>query len=102
SLCRQLSRQDRRSPSRLTPVSNRHRVRRSLPKFETGGGATGTIRPSTSPRMPTSGFEDRGGHLSPCTSVRDVVKGRRRSSVGGRPSACNRRCAPPVSRRGTE
>jgi hypothetical protein len=22
-----------------------------------GGGATGTIRPSTSPRMPTSGFE---------------------------------------------
>jgi hypothetical protein len=27
---------------------------------EIGGGATGTIRPSTSPRMPTSGFE--GGH----------------------------------------
>jgi hypothetical protein len=27
-----------------------------------GGGATGTIRPSTSPRMPTSGFE--GGHGS--------------------------------------
>ena len=27
---------------------------------KTGGGATGTIRPSTSPRMPTSGFE--GGH----------------------------------------
>ena len=36
-----------------------------------GGGATGTIRPSTSPRMPTSGFEDRGAHLSPCTPVRD-------------------------------
>src|SRR6266852_2360428 len=34
-----------------------------------GGGATGTIRPSTSPRMPTSGFEDRGAHLSPCTPV---------------------------------
>jgi hypothetical protein len=28
-----------------------------LAKFKTGGGATGTIRPSTSPRMPTSGFE---------------------------------------------
>ncbi len=27
-----------------------------------GGGATGTIRPSTSPRMPTSGFEVRGIH----------------------------------------
>jgi hypothetical protein len=31
-----------------------------LAKFKTGGGATGTIRPSTSPRMPTSGFEVRG------------------------------------------
>ncbi len=33
-----------------------------------GGGATGTIRPSTSPRMPTSGFEVRGRiirHRSP-------------------------------------
>jgi hypothetical protein len=28
--------------------------------FKTGGGATGTIRPSTSPRMPTGGFEVRG------------------------------------------
>src|SRR5438552_3625968 len=67
---------------------------------KTGGGATGTIRPSTSPRMPTSGFEDRGAHLSPCTPVRDEVKGQRRSSVGGRPSACNRRSARRVSRRG--
>src|SRR5260370_38772346 len=25
-----------------------------------GGGATGTIRPSTSPRMPSTGFEVRG------------------------------------------
>jgi len=32
------------------------RPRWSLAYFETGGGATGTIRPSTSPRMPTSGF----------------------------------------------
>src|SRR5467141_1996068 len=30
------------------------------PNSKTGGGATGTIRPSTSPRMPTSGFEVRG------------------------------------------
>jgi hypothetical protein len=30
------------------------------PKKEIGGGATGTIRPSTSPRMPTTGFEVRG------------------------------------------
>src|ERR1700730_6983174 len=27
-----------------------------------GGGTTGTIRPSTSPRMPTTGFEVRGNH----------------------------------------
>jgi hypothetical protein len=28
-----------------------------------GGGATGTIRPSTSPRMPTSGFEGGPGYV---------------------------------------
>ena len=32
---------------------------------ETGGGATGTIRPSTPPRMPTSGFEVRGAIVRP-------------------------------------
>src|ERR1700686_2712257 len=33
----------------------------SISNSKIGGGATGTIRPSTSPRMPTSGFEVRGG-----------------------------------------
>src|ERR1700686_960658 len=32
----------------------------SISNLKIGGGATGTIRPSTSPRMPTSGFEVRG------------------------------------------
>src|SRR5713101_9283776 len=27
-----------------------------------GGGATGTIRPATSPRIPTTGFEGRGSY----------------------------------------
>jgi hypothetical protein len=31
-----------------------------MPSRGSGGGATGTIRPSTSPRMPTTGFEVRG------------------------------------------
>jgi hypothetical protein len=36
------------------------RLRR--PNSKTGGGATGTIRPSTSPRLPTSDFQVRGTH----------------------------------------
>ena len=47
----------------LTWIARRHRIRghADLARYprEFGGGATGTIRPSTSPRMPTSGFEDR-------------------------------------------
>jgi hypothetical protein len=47
-----------------------------LAKFKTGGGATGTIRPSTSPRMPTSGFE--GGpetiHGVPWRPRRSILK----------------------------
>jgi len=35
-----------------TPVSDWRRTSRSLAKFKIGGAATGTIRPSTSPRMP--------------------------------------------------
>jgi hypothetical protein len=59
-------------------ITRRQRIREhaDLARYprEFGGGATGTIRPSTSPRMPTSGFE--GGpanvhyvRLEPCWSV---------------------------------
>jgi hypothetical protein len=78
-LCRQLSRQGDCWPPCLTAVSNQEPPRRSLTRFKTGGGATGTIRPSTSPRMPTSGFEDRGAHLSPCTPVQG--RGYRTASI---------------------
>src|SRR6202521_2619459 len=58
-----------RSVPRLPRVATT--VSKTAGRIRTGGGATGTIRPSTSPRMPTSGFEDRGAHLSPCTPVPD-------------------------------
>src|SRR5438105_12397341 len=59
---------------------------------KTGGGATGTIRPSTSPRMPTSGFEVRG-HIVRQRSPAFILK----STAGlnsSRSFASVRQCSP--------
>src|SRR5437879_594916 len=66
-------------------------------KFEKpGGGATGTIRPSTSPRMPTSGFEVRGtyGSVRPLTSIQGCSEYDRRGRHGG--SCCRVHRRPPA------
>jgi hypothetical protein len=69
----------------LTAASRPGGTWRSLAEFETGGGATGTIRPSTSPRMPTSGFEVRGNHspARPQTSIRGCSEFERRGRHAG-------------------
>jgi hypothetical protein len=67
-----------------------------LAKFKTGGGATGTIRPSTSPRMPTSGFEVRGIQrlLRPHTSIKGCYVFERRGPYAG--LCCHVRRRPPA------
>src|SRR5439155_15245933 len=69
---------------------------RSLHKFKTGGGATGTIRPSTSPRMPTSGFEVRRsyGSVRPQTSMTGCPEFERRGPHAG--LCCRVRGRPPA------
>jgi hypothetical protein len=79
-------------------------------RIEIGGGATGTIRPSTSPRMPTRGFEVRvtSGSARPRTSIKGcpVFESRSRHAglccpVHGRPPALLSRLLskPPPCRR---
>ncbi len=61
-----------------------------------GGGATGTIRPSTSPRMPTSGFEVRRsyGSARPQTSIQGCSEYDRRGRHAG--SCCRVHRRPPA------
>jgi len=55
----------------LSAVSHQKGPSTSLAKFKTGGGATGTIRPSTSPRVPTRILKTDGSRRDtlPCPSL---------------------------------